>query len=440
MDILRVKHDYPAELAARVRERWNAASAGAAEVTDGSHGELPDPESLELLLSVAYQASLLREEERPVNFRLIVAEPVAFPAEAGPPSGLHRLLFTQSRRLGTAELRRLSPAVSYHRALIGVRADGRGEFEIWGIVYSGPQWLHAAQGGRPVPSRLPPALVVRVTGPGLLAVARGPTTLCALHAGRIGSSATDVFTSRWLAEAFMDLRAEITALHLAERSRAHAPWAALDQEVIARVAPQMLKRLVTTILRARHGGILILVPSDRADLSTGSHALLRIKYAFCEEEPRRRYRTLIVAKLRALASAARRNPAPAWAADLRREAEMFAADEALLELSSLIAALANVDGAVVLTLRFELLGFGCEIGGDLGDVTSVRRALDLEGTRWVEETTETVGTRHRAAYRLCQRVHEAVAIVVSQDGSVRFVTYRDGGVMYWDQLVELPEA
>ena len=238
----------------------------------------------------------------------------------------------------------------------------------------------------------------------------------------------------------MELRAELTALHLAERSRAHASWAALDPGVIALVAPQMLKRLVTTILRTRHGGILVLVPSDRAGLSAGDHALLRIKYAFCEEEPRRRYRTLIVAKLRALASAARRSPAPSQAADLRREAQLFAADEALLELSSLIAALANVDGAVVLTLRFELLGFGCEIGGDLGDVITVRRALDLEGTRWIEETTETVGTRHRAAYRLCQRVHEAVAIVVSQDGTVRFVAYKDGGVTYWDQLVELPEA
>jgi hypothetical protein len=438
-----VKHDYPAQLAACVHERWTSGSAPKppADVCDRRTGELPDLESLELLLSVAYQASLLREEERAVTFRLIVAEPAAFPAEAGPPSGLHRLLFTHGRRLGTAELRRLSPAVSYHRALIGVHSDGNGEFEMWGIVYSGLQWLHAAQGGRSVPSILPPSsLVVRVTGPGLVAVARGGATLCALHAGRIGGAALDVFASRWLAAAFLELRAEITALHLAERSRAHASWAALDPEVVAIVAPQMLKRLVATILRARHGGILVLVPSDRADLSAGSHPLLRIKYAFCEEEPRRRYRTLIVSKLRALASAARRSPVPSSAADLRREAELFAADEALLELSSLIAALANVDGAVVLTLGFELLGFGCEIGGDLSDVTTVRRALDPEGSRWVEETTETVGTRHRAAYRLCQRVREAVAIVVSQDGSVRFVAHKDGAVTYWDQLVDLPEA
>jgi hypothetical protein len=56
----------------------------------------------------------------------------------------------------------------------------------------------------------------------------------------------------------------------------------------------------------------------------------------------------------------------------------------------------------------------------------------------VEEPTETVGTRHRATYRLCQRVHEAMAIVVSQDGSVRFVAHKNGAVTYWDQLVDLP--
>lgn len=435
-----MKHDYPAQLAALVHERWRAAEQTPPDAVAPPAGELPEPEALELLLSVVYQASLLREEERPVTFRLIVAEPAAFPAEAGPPAGLHRLLLTSRRRLATAELRRLSPAVSYHRALIGVRADGRGEFEIWGIVYSGPQWLHAAQGGRPAASGLPPSsLVVRVAGPGLVAVARGGVTLCALHAGRLGGSAMDVFGSRWLADAFMELRAELTALHLADRRGVHAPWGRLDAGVIARVAPQMLARLVTTTLRTHHGGILILVPSSYAALS-GGDALLRIKYAFCEEEPRRRYRTLIVAKLRALASAARRAPAPSSVDGLRRAAELFAADEALLELASLIAALANVDGAVVLTLRFELLGFGCEIGGDPGHVTSVRRALDQEAERWLEETTEAVGTRHRAAYRLCQRIHGAVAIVVSQDGSVRFVAYKDGAVTYWDQLVDLPEA
>jgi DNA integrity scanning protein DisA with diadenylate cyclase activity len=110
-------------------------------------------------------------------------------------------------------------------------------------------------------------------------------------------------------------------------------------------------------------------------------------------------------------------------------------DEAVSELSTLIAGLAGVDGAVVLTRRFELLGFGCEIGGDLSEVPTVRRALDVEGSHSSIETTETVGTRHRSAYRLCQRIPGALVIVVSQDGWVRFVTCKDRNLMYWDHAV-----
>jgi hypothetical protein len=45
-----------------------------------------------------------------------------------------------------------------------------------------------------------------------------------------------------------------------------------------------------------------------------------------------------------------------------------------------------------------------------------------------------VGTRHRSAYRLCRTLQDVLAVVVSQDGQVRFVRWLDGEVTYWDQL------
>ncbi|MEO6420857.1 MAG: hypothetical protein ABIP39_15700, partial [Polyangiaceae bacterium] len=110
-------------------------------------------------------------------------------------------------------------------------------------------------------------------------------------------------------------------------------------------------------------------------------------------------------------------------------------DEAIFELSHLIAGLADVDGAVVVTKRFELLGFGAEIrSSDRPDVLTVQRALDLEGERCVTERTDNVGTRHRSAYRLCDRVHDALAVVVSQDGGIRFVAWVNGAVTCWDHV------
>lgn len=434
---------YPHDLAACVREQWDAAapSVGVAQPERRATAP-PDAGSLEALLSTAYQASLLREEGRPVVFRMLLGEPDEFPSAGGPPGGLHRLLFSEARPLDAAELRRLSPAVAFHRTLIGVRGDGPDRFSMWGLLHAGRRWLHPALRGRATTAGLPSsALVVSVTGPGLIAVMRGDVALCELRAGSISCASIDVFGSSWLTDAFEGLRSELAALHVEAPTRARSSWASLEPKVIGAVAPQMLKQLVASIRRAHHGGMLIVVPAAAA--TTSDAGVYRIKYAFKDEEPRRRYRTLVVAAMRAHAAANARMAADreqAGAPEGPIDPRVLAADEALVELSSLIATLANVDGAVVVTDRLELLGFGCEIAGGSEDVSRVRKSLDPEGERWVEETTETVGTRHRAAYRLCQSRHDTIAIVVSQDGPVRFVRWKNGGVMVWDQILDWPEV
>ncbi len=110
-----------------------------------------------------------------------------------------------------------------------------------------------------------------------------------------------------------------------------------------------------------------------------------------------------------------------------------ALEEAILEVAHLVAALATTDGAVVMTKRYELLGFGGEISGKLPGVDTVLRALDVEGSMVEEEPTEIVGTRHRSAYRLCKELPDVLTVVVSKDGDVRFVRRQGDGVTYWDQ-------
>jgi DNA integrity scanning protein DisA with diadenylate cyclase activity len=68
----------------------------------------------------------------------------------------------------------------------------------------------------------------------------------------------------------------------------------------------------------------------------------------------------------------------------------------------------------------------------LPQVTHVRRGLDLEADHFATEVVDLVGTRHRSAYRFCAAVPSAVALVVSQDGGVRFVAHHRDHVTYWD--------
>jgi len=113
--------------------------------------------------------------------------------------------------------------------------------------------------------------------------------------------------------------------------------------------------------------------------------------------------------------------------------EIATLDEALFETAHLIAGLAAADGAVVMGKDNELLGFGGMISGRLPDLGSVWRALDLEGEEVVEEETGDAGARHRSAYRLCGALPGSVAVVISQDGGVRWVCQRGGRVTYWEQ-------
>ena len=61
------------------------------------------------------------------------------------------------------------------------------------------------------------------------------------------------------------------------------------------------------------------------------------------------------------------------------------------------------------------------------------RALDLEDEKVTEEETGNVGARHRSAYRLAGALPGSVAVVISQDGGVRFVCHKGSRVTYWEQ-------
>ncbi|MBP1745820.1 MAG: hypothetical protein H6Q54_435 [Deltaproteobacteria bacterium] len=85
-----------------------------------------------------------------------------------------------------------------------------------------------------------------------------------------------------------------------------------------------------------------------------------------------------------------------------------------------------------MTKRQDILGFGGVISGDTEEVNTIAHALDIEGRITQQEFIEEVGTRHRAAYRLCHELREALAVVISQDGNVRLVKWHNGSVTYWD--------
>jgi hypothetical protein len=435
-------HAFPRDLVSFLLKHWDEAAPDQQENGFGEDAEidpLPDAHLLEQMISVCYHASLMREEERLISLRLILREPERFVPEEGPPEGLQRLLFTSPRPFRENELRRLSPAVDFYRSLVGISIGPTGELQMWGIVHSGTRWMQSIFGGRKTYRRLPPSLVVHVTGPGRIVVCKGSVIIASLNAGHINSPSTDVFSSRWIADNFADTRGELTEIHRMARKRAGVPWATLETGFVPTLGQQVAKRIINTIRNSRHGGTLVYLPPDQAEALCGANRYMRVKYRFADEEPRQRFNTLIVNIMNTLAEpgAGSKNPdKPIGWSDYVNSAneEIARLDEGLFDFAHLIAGFAAIDGAVIMSRRNDVLGFGAVISGEIDKVEMVARALDIEGEQTVPVPSEDVGTRHRAAYRLCFELHDALAIVISQDGGVRIVKWHNGRVTYWDQV------
>jgi hypothetical protein len=424
-------HFYPRDLATFVAEQWDAAAGWDL---------LPSAEVLEQILSTCYQTSLQYEEQRRLAFRLLACPPNILSAEDTPPTGLHRLIFSPARAFDEHELRRLSPAADFHRSLIGAHWN-RGQMSIWGLVQSGPRWLQAAHGGRHAPVPMPPALVICVKGPGQITVCQGNTSLAMLNAGSIFRPELDVFDSAWLPALFAEARRLLRQEYVSQYGLPANTDPNIIERLTALLAQHVVRRIVSLIRAQRHGGTVLMVELEVGRQLLAANTFLQVKYRFMDEEPRRRFRTLvfrIVHRLQALAQSSDGggiDEQEIWNQFLHTADPLIAQlDEAIFEVAHLVANLAGVDGAVLMTKRFEILGFGSEISGSLPEVETVRICQDAEGLNSRPVRTDGVGTRHRSAFRFCQKFPSALAIVVSQDGNIRFVAAKDGSVHCWDQV------
>lgn len=417
------QHAYPPDLARYIEEHWPEGQP-----------LWPRGKLLCEALAVAYQASLTTEEARPVHFRLLLTPPSQLPAAGVPNQGVLRLRFQPTRPFTSEELRRLSPSTPFETALIGVHEEN-GTLRIWGIAHSGPAWLAPTWGGREVVPIWSHDPIIHVTAPGRVAVRCAGHLVGAIERGQLVNATTDVFESLWLRGLFDRERERVRELHAARQSTSVTPTFAGDQ-LIGRVAQQMIRRALRLIRGARHGGLVLILDAEPA---TDSAALelpgLRLKYRFAADEPAQRYRGLLFELLQELATRSDKASVD-WEDFVADTSPRLAQlEHAIFELSRVMANLTAIDGALVLNKRFALLGYGAEVSAELPAPTEVWRALDPEAERVERNDVEDVGTRHRAAYRFVHGHPERLAIVISHDGTVSFVASREDRVVFWEQSV-----
>jgi len=434
--------DYPKQLADLVKEHWNErefVKARSNEKDSEARNGLPCDAILKHLIAICFEASLLRDEDRPVRFRLMLRNPEQFTRNEDSASGLQHLVFAHPLSLEANKLRRLAQAAPFDRALIGVRANQEGHLEIWGIIHSSSDWRRALEGGRCLSNPLPTSLVVSVIDPAHMSLAKGSALICGLVAGKLSvKSPMGVFVAD-ASNGATSVEDDLFELHEQARRAAQKPWSRLNPSLVRTIRQSLGLRLISAIRNGRHGGTILIVPSRIAQRPATLDRYVRVKYRFSASASQRRFYDLLLRLMNTLAESHGAIHGPEMVVGWDEYATsvdptVIEIDEALSEQAHLLAGMAAADGAVVLARPLGIVGFGGEICGRLKHVNVVSRALDREGSRVAVEATSGVGTRHRSVYRLCNALPAASAIVVSQDGGVRIVRQVDGKLTYWEQL------
>jgi hypothetical protein len=322
----------------------------------------PDAAAVAALVDAAFWASLRREEGRSPRISLALVPP----EQSGQP-----LTLAQSLPLAPEPLTRLAPAVERPGIHLGVWRE-EGELRVWGAA-------------RTLPDR---CLVLEVVEPGLLVLKyrRGAefekfgniAVLRGDHLGVVDDRAKPVPGESPLLCALLGLDSPGT-------------WVDAGNELV---------QLALSMRGHGRGGSLLVVPSGT---DTWHESIVQpVGYAVSPH----------FARLSDLHQLPReqRGRAGGW--------------DGVRRLVDSIAGLTAVDGAAVMTDRYELLAFGAKIGRRDGfrAVEQVVVTEPLVGdTPVLVAPVQLGGTRHLSAAQFVHDQRDALALVASQDG--RFTVF-----------------
>jgi hypothetical protein len=343
----------------------------ARDATAGARGTgkapAPDAGAIEALIDAGFWASLQREEGYAPEISL---------AFLPPERAARPLLFAPPLPLGPRALAQLAPAVERAGIHLGVWRQA-GELVVWGTTRALPAFC----------------FVLEVVAPGLLVVKHRIREDSAKFRNVAVFEGDQVKVLSRAAEAASDHPELIRSLIEPESQEAE------DEPV------DLLLRLAVSMRAHKRGGTLLVVPA-------GTQA----------------WRESIV---RPIAYAV--EPAFTELRDLLAETEADGESPdygALGRAVDAVAGLTAVDGATLITDRYELLAFGVKIGRPDGRLRAERVVVSepIEGgVPVVLSPLQLGGTRHISAAQFAQDQKVAFALVASQDGRFTVFAWSRGG-------------
>ena len=423
--IEKIAHSYPRELAEQVWALWMHV--------EGTDTLLDSPEKLNAFLSIAYQASLLREEGHPVKCRIALIGLQHLEHALLKGVGFHPIRFAKRRMFVEQEVRRLGPATGFYRSMIAVEWTDKHGFQISGMIHTGAWSRDLTMALDFINHPIPNWLIIHVRGPGNLVIHCGSERIVTLLNGRVEGHGFDLFASSWFMERFRNLGDGFTGAVMPKLTDS----VVVHDDLAEQIGIVFMRKVIREIRNSRHGGTIVFAPRFVMGNLLKTGGPLSAKYRTEKNWTASPFVLILEEVTRHLVRFAvdKGKSSAGWQEYLRWYEEFpYTLSQRFVELALWLSDLAAVDGCVLLDHKFSLFGFGVEIQVPNFEDETVYRALDIEARHCVLESIESAGTRHRAAYRLCHEHAQCSASVVSQDGTVKFVSNYQDKVTYWNHL------
>lgn len=344
------------EVAPKVQAHFARYLGHVSQDGDTSLAELPSVADIEAVVDAAFWASLRREEGYLPRISLALVRPTR---------AIRPLFFDRPLPLGPVGLVRIAPAVERRGIHLGVWRDA-GELRVWGTT-------------RVIP---PYAVVLEVAAPGLLVVKH--------HRGD-GGKYVNVAVLEGDRIKMID-----------DRARSLPDCPELVTSLLDFDAPggwhahlNVLVELAVSMRAHGRGGVILMVPSGS---DTWRESIVEpIPYA-------------ISPRFTGLAELVER-------ADAGRDDREW--QDEMQDTVRAVAGLTAVDGATIITDRYDLLAFGAKIVRREGfaqvELTSVTEPIE-GGETDIVHPSRLGGTRHLSSAQFVHDQRDAVALVASQDG------------------------
>lgn len=431
--------NYPKDIKKLLEQAWQRKGIVLPKVTD----LLPEDDILEELVEVAYHASFKTEEQRKIAFRVAFCSKSELEKESDAIYEIRQVEFPSPIPYNVNELFRLAPATDHRKVLIGVTAADKSprrssgtKLKIWGLIDTGlGLWKFVRREGNKgfaslscltISSDAPGNLTISLSSEVLVILRHGELYIPPLHSLRYGPLSE--FFQRAQNQIYEDFFSTI-----GNQENGPLPLFSDPKEEYIKY----LERLIFHIRDKLHGGTLIVLSQNLSIDDIIKENKISIKYR-CEydivwdliiKKANLEYRGSKI--FQSMVGTKADMPNEKYWESKSIEMDLRKTESYLYDSVLFLSSLASVDGALVITDKLNLLGFGGEFRVYGETRNNVKFSEDAFGRKVNERSYESLGTRHRSAFRFCSEYPNSVAFVISQDGDVKAVRKINNDLIVW---------